>query len=89
MKTVIAILLKFVFTFTFIFFFYGLFKYPDTPIRQCYENQYCGKYGKFYSLEDYENSKRWETVNMISFPLTFLLLFINNRNKSNGLNNEF
>ena len=84
MKTVVGYLLKFVLTFTFIFFFYGFVKYPDTPIRPCLENKYCGKSGKFYTATDFENNKLWQTVNMVSFPVSFLLLFINERYKKDN-----
>jgi hypothetical protein len=85
MKTLIEYLSKFVFTFTLIFFFYGMLQFPDSPIHSCGENSYCGKQGQHRTIEDFEAFNRWQTVNMVSFPLTFLLLFINKRNKKDEL----
>jgi hypothetical protein len=47
----------------------------------CGEGSYCGKQGQYRTIEDFEAYNHWQTVNMVSFPLTFLLLFINKRNK--------
>ncbi len=81
MKTIVEYLSKFIFTFTFIFFFYGMFNYPDTPIRPCLEDKYCGKFGKFYTVADYENYQLWQAVNMVSFPVAFFFLFVNKKYK--------
>ncbi len=81
MKNVLDYLSKFVFVFTIIFFFYGFMQFPDSPIRLCGENQYCGKQGQSHTVEDFERYKRYGTINIISFPISFFLLFINNRNK--------
>ncbi len=83
MKEIIKYLLKFFFTLTFFVFLYGMLKFPDVPPETCYENKYCGKYGKFYTVENFEAYNRWQYSNLVLFPTTFLLLFINKRNKEN------
>lgn len=87
MKKTIDLLLKLVFTFTLIWFFYGMIKYPDGLISNCGENKYCGKQGQHYTVEDFEDYKRWGTINIIAFPATFLLGIINKKINKSEINN--
>ncbi|MCC6327842.1 MAG: hypothetical protein IT174_04945 [Acidobacteria bacterium] len=84
MRTVISFLSKFVFAFTVAFFFYGIVRFPDSPIQPCGEALYCGKQGQSRTPEDFRAYKQWKTVNMIAFPLMFLLILANKRIEKKG-----
>jgi hypothetical protein len=77
-KKLFDYLSKFIFIFAVVFFFYGVWKYPDGPIKVCGENRYCGKQGQPHTIEDFEDHNRWNIISMTLIPLAILLSFINN-----------
>lgn len=81
MRSLFDSLSKFIFIFAIAGFFYGIWKFPDAPIRPCGENRYCGKYGKAHSVEDFRDYNRWEIFNMISIPSAIFLALFNDRMK--------
>lgn len=44
------------------FFGYGMFRFPDNPIRPCQEHGYCGKQGQPRTLEDFVAFSRWNDL---------------------------
>jgi len=73
--------LKFVFTFTLIWFFSGVIKFPDSPIKMCGEDMYCGKQGQHHTKEDFDDYKKWWIINSVSFPILFVLFAVRERKK--------
>jgi hypothetical protein len=53
-------------------FFYGLIMFPDAPYKQCVDDPYCGKTGKFHSYETHENWKGWEGALFVCWPFGLL-----------------
>ena len=51
-------------------FAYGLYRFPDSPIRYV-NGQYVGKYGARHSLEDFEQMKAWERAFIGTFIASF------------------
>jgi phosphoglucomutase len=56
-------------------FFLGIIHFPDSPIRICGEEKYCGK-GTIRSKSDYESFKVWEKSLIVTQPLAILLAFL-------------
>ena len=52
-------------------FAYGLYRFPDAPIRQV-GGQYVGKYSAIHSREDFEQLRIWERVYITTFAATFV-----------------
>jgi len=55
---------------------YGIYHFPDAPIRPCGENCFVGKQGQQRTREDYESFRRWLFVTPTSIVLTIVLGFI-------------
>lgn len=54
--------------------FYGMYYFPDAPIRQTAEG-YVGKGGTARTQEDFEAFLRWEKTMLIAFPSVFVFGF--------------
>ncbi len=57
-------------------FFYGMYEYPDAPIRSCDRNVYCGKMGKAHTKHEFENFKIWENTLLYGLPFGMIALFL-------------
>jgi hypothetical protein len=55
-------------------FFYGIYTFPDAPLRQTTEG-YANKQGKPRTKEDFEKFKFWEKAFVISFSSVFAFGF--------------
>jgi hypothetical protein len=62
-------------------FFYGMFHYPDAPIRPCINHGYCGKQGQPHSVQEFSDFKLWETTLMWAWPIGMLALFFLKKKK--------
>lgn len=56
---------------------YGIYYFPDAPIRQTESGGYVGKVGKPHTREEFEAFTRWKQAMVIAFPsaLAFGLAF--------------
>ncbi len=54
--------------------FYGMYYFPDAPIRQKAEG-YVGKGGTARKQEDFEAFLKWEKAMLVAFPLVFVFGF--------------
>ena len=54
---------------------YGVYNFPDAPIRQMQEGLYLGKGGQPHTLEEFERFILWERVMFVVFPSAFVLGF--------------
>jgi len=52
---------------------YGVYYYPDAPIRRCGDG-FCGKHGLTRTLAEFRSFENWESVFFFSFFLSFLLV---------------
>ena len=52
---------------------YGIYNFPDAPIRQTETGVYVGKGGKSHSRDDYEAFLAWKQAMFIAFPAAFIL----------------
>ena len=59
----------------FVVFFYGLARFPDNPIRDCGNNQYCGKQGQPHSYDDFKAFNHWTMTMLYLWPSGMFLLF--------------
>jgi hypothetical protein len=55
---------------------YGIERFPDSPIRPCGVDQYCGKQGQAHTSEDFTAYRRWETAMLVTWPAGMLSLFL-------------
>jgi hypothetical protein len=55
-------------------FFYGIYMFPDAPLRQTNEG-FANKQGKPRTKEDFEKFKLWEKAFLISFSSVFVFGF--------------
>lgn len=55
---------------------YGIYRFPDAPIRQCGENCFAGKQGRQRTREDYDAFNRWLVVTPASIVLAIALGFV-------------
>jgi hypothetical protein len=76
MKRALKVLLLAVIVCVALWFFYGVLYFPDAPVHPCGTNQFCGKYGKIHSQEDYNAFLSWETGLFITFPIAFFCAII-------------
>ncbi len=51
--------------------FYGVYKFPDAPIRQ-HERGYVGRIGQPHTQEEFEGFLAWEKAMFLVFPAAFL-----------------
>jgi hypothetical protein len=64
------------------FFCYGLFQYPDAPIKPCTASPgFCGKQGQLHTLLEYQRFATWEHALIILWPVGLLSLFLLNRKR--------
>ena len=54
--------------------FYGMYYFPDAPIRQKAEG-YVGKGGTARKQEDFEAFLQWEKAMLVAFPMVFVFGF--------------
>ena len=54
--------------------FYGVYKFPDAPIRQS-DSGYVGRIGQPHTKEDFDAFNSWQTMMFIVFPSAFVLGF--------------
>ncbi len=54
--------------------FYGVYNFPDAPIRQS-ENGYAGKTGSPRTQKEFEGFIAWEKAMFIAFPAAFVFGF--------------
>ena len=53
---------------------YGVYNFPDAPIRQTAEG-YRGKGGKAHTLDEFEKFVVWKRTMFVTFPSAFLFGF--------------
>jgi hypothetical protein len=56
-------------------FAYGIYNFPDAPLRLKDNGEYRGKSGKLHTQQEYENFKLWETTLLVVFPALFIFAF--------------
>ena len=66
MRPRLVLLAKVLFGVFLVAFAYGLYRFPDSPIRYV-DGQYVGKYGALHSREDFEQMKLWERAYIGTF----------------------
>lgn len=76
MKKALTYVVVVVATFAALALGYGVYRFPDAPIRQCGENCFAGKQGQFRTREDYETFTRWLIITPASIVITIGLGFI-------------
>jgi hypothetical protein len=52
---------------------YGVYFYPDAPIKRC-DDGFCGKHGPTRTLAEFRSYEKWESLLFFSFFLGFLSL---------------
>jgi len=50
---------------------YGVYYYPDAPIRRCGDG-FCGKHGPTRTLAEFQSFENWEGLFIFTFILGFL-----------------
>src|SRR5206468_2909732 len=50
---------------------YGVYYYPDAPIRRCGDG-FCGKHGPTRTLAEFQSFENWESLFIFCFFLGFL-----------------
>ena len=67
---------------------YGIYTFPDAPIRQCGENCFQGKQGQPRTRDDFEAFGRWLWITPSLFIAAlasgFLLNFVDRRSKKSS-----
>lgn len=56
-------------------FAYGIYNFPDAPLRLKDNGEYRGKTGKLHTQQEYENFRLWQTTLFVVFPVLFILAF--------------
>jgi hypothetical protein len=53
-----------------ILFIYGSIRFPDGPIAPCADHilNFCGRWGKLHSLQDYRSFTIWRKILLFSWP---------------------
>lgn len=46
---------------------YGIVSYPDGPIRECGADQFCGKWNRLHTEQEFKDFITWENVLLYSF----------------------
>jgi hypothetical protein len=81
MARFLAVIVVPVVTWMLVLFAYGIFSYPDGPIRQCTSHGYCGKQGQPHTEREYRRYLAWQTTIEWSWPPGLLILFLANRKR--------
>jgi hypothetical protein len=56
-------------------FAYGVFLYPDAPIKTC-SSGYCGKYGRAHTAAEFDDFMRWEHALFVVWPAGVVALVL-------------
>ena len=65
-------------------FFYGIVRFPDSPIKPCGEQHFCGKQGQPRTEVEYHAFNRWNTLMIWSWPLVLVASVGVNRLKNSS-----
>ena len=64
-------------------FFYGVFKYPDGPIKPCAGSTgFCGKTGQPHTLLEYRHFNIWQNTLFAAWPIGLFIGWLLNRKRT-------